>query len=73
MDPPVYGHGPTGQVWDFNKDFPSLLENCKQLLSEKPLFILVNAYAISASSIMLENVFRDLSLDGLLSQFRGGL
>jgi len=55
MDPPAYGHGPTGEVWDFNKDFPKLLENCKKILSDKPLFVLVNAYAISSSSITLAN------------------
>jgi 23S rRNA (cytosine1962-C5)-methyltransferase len=59
MDPPVYGHGPTGEVWDFNKDFPKLLNNCKEILSENPLFILVNAYAISSSSITLANTLND--------------
>ena len=56
MDPPVYGHGPKGEVWDFGKHFPILLDNCLQLLSNKPLFILVNAYAVSTSSISLGNI-----------------
>lgn len=59
MDPPIYGHGPKGEVWDFNKDFPKLVETCFKLLSDNPLFFLVNAYAISASSLMLENVLND--------------
>lgn len=59
MDPPVYGHGPAGEVWDFNKHFPELLKNCKQLLSVSPLFIMVNAYAISSSSITLANTLND--------------
>ena len=59
MDPPIYGHGPTGEVWDFPKNFPELTRLCTQLLSDEPLFIIINAYAISASSIMLENVLRD--------------
>lgn len=59
MDPPAYGHGPTGEVWDFNKDFPKLLSNCKNLLSENPLFVIVNAYAISSSSITLANTLND--------------
>lgn len=59
MDPPIYGHGPSGEKWDFNKDFPRLLENCRQLLSDNPLFILINAYAISSSALMLENVLGD--------------
>lgn len=59
MDPPVYGHGPKGEIWDFNKDFPKLLGNCNLILSENPLFILVNAYAISSSSITLANSLND--------------
>jgi 23S rRNA (cytosine1962-C5)-methyltransferase len=59
MDPPVYGHGPKGEVWDFNKHFPELLNNCKQILSDNPIFVLVNAYAISSSSITLANTLND--------------
>jgi len=59
MDPPAYGHGPNGEVWDFNKSFPELLKTCSSLLSDNPLFVLANAYAISSSGIMLENVFKD--------------
>ncbi|EKE12140.1 MAG: hypothetical protein ACD_13C00296G0002 [uncultured bacterium] len=59
MDPPAYGHGPAGEVWDFNKDFPTLLSNCKQILSYSPLFVLANAYAISSSSITLANTLND--------------
>ena len=59
MDPPVYGHAPNGEPWDFKKDFPNLLANCKQILSDQPLFVIVNAYAISTSSITLANTLRD--------------
>lgn len=59
MDPPVYGHGPNGEIWDFNKSFPALLANCKQILSGNPVFIIVNAYAISASSLLLSNMLED--------------
>ena len=59
MDPPVYGHGPNGEVWDFNKSFPVLLDNCSKLLSNKPLFVIANAYAVSYSAIMLKNLSED--------------
>jgi 23S rRNA (cytosine1962-C5)-methyltransferase len=59
MDPPVYGHGPDGEIWDFTKSFPQLMELCRQVLSDQPLFFLVNAYAISASALMLQNVLED--------------
>ncbi len=59
MDPPIYGHGPNGETWDFNKSFPILLENCKKLLTTNPAFVIINAYAISASSLMLSNMMED--------------
>lgn len=59
MDPPVYGHGPTGQIWKFNENFPKLMEDVSKILSKNPLFVVVNAYAISSSAIMLENVMKD--------------
>ena len=64
MDPPVYGHGATGQIWKFNDSFPKLVELTAKLLSKNPLFLVVNAYAISSSSIMLENVMRDFLKNG---------
>lgn len=66
MDPPIYGHGPKGEVWDFNTSFPELMEACKAVLSEKPLFMIVNAYAISSSSLMLENVLKDYLPNGTI-------
>jgi 23S rRNA (cytosine1962-C5)-methyltransferase len=59
MDPPVYGHGPSGEIWDFNQSFPELLTNCRKILSPKPVFVIVNAYAISSSSLMLANTMED--------------
>lgn len=59
MDPPVYGHAPNGKPWDFAKDFAKLLENCRQILSGSPLFVLVNAYAISTSPTTLQNTIHD--------------
>lgn len=59
MDPPVYGHGPHGEKWSFVKDFPVLLNNVSKILTEKPLFVIVNAYAISTSSTSLANMLRD--------------
>ncbi len=66
MDPPVFGHGPDGSMWKFNESFPKLLTLVKQVLSDKPLFIIINAYAISSSALMLKNVMEDYfsDLDG---------
>ncbi len=60
MDPPIYGHGPEGETWKFSSSFPKLLATCKTLLTPNPLFFLVNAYAISASAVMLSNMLTEL-------------
>jgi 23S rRNA (cytosine1962-C5)-methyltransferase len=63
MDPPIYGHGPTGEKWDFHESFPKLLSLCRQVLVPQPMFVLINAYAISSSALMLENVLSDYVKD----------
>jgi 23S rRNA (cytosine1962-C5)-methyltransferase len=50
MDPPAFGHGPSDELWKIEKDLLPLLELCKELLSEKPLFVLINGYAAGYSS-----------------------
>lgn len=58
MDPPAYGRGPTGQLWEIERDLSELVEACAKII-EDPLFFLVNAYATSFSAIALENVLKD--------------
>ena len=45
MDPPSFGRGPDGQVWHIEEDFVLLIAQCRELLSEKPLFFIANGYA----------------------------
>ncbi len=59
MDPPVYGHGPNGEKWSFSKNFPELMDNVSNILIDNPLFVIVNAYAISTSSTSLGNMLID--------------
>jgi 23S rRNA (cytosine1962-C5)-methyltransferase len=69
MDPPKFGHGPKGERWEFEEMFPNLMKLTTKLLSPNPVFFLVNAYAISASSLMLQNVLADTltQLSGTIS------
>jgi 23S rRNA (cytosine1962-C5)-methyltransferase len=53
LDPPKFGRGPHGEVWEFFKLFPDLLDGCRALLNAQPLFIVVTAYAIRASALSL--------------------
>src|SRR3989344_1630741 len=58
-DPPAFGHGAQNETWKFNEGFPKLLANVINLLSDEPIGILINAYAISSPSTMLLNTLRD--------------
>ena len=53
LDPPKFGRGPKGEVWQFYKWIPSLLEACQQVLSADPQFVLLTAYAVKASALTL--------------------
>lgn len=59
MDPPAFGRGPVGEVWKIEKDFLELLDLCKQLLSDKPIFCLLNGYSSGYSAIAYENALKD--------------
>ncbi|MBP5684582.1 MAG: class I SAM-dependent methyltransferase [Bacilli bacterium] len=57
MDPPAFGRGANGEVWNIEKNLFELLDLCKEILSEKPLFVLVNSYS-GLSPILLENLLK---------------
>ncbi len=56
MDPPSYGRGANGEVWKFEESICDLVELCSNVLSEKPLFFLINSYTTGISSTVLENI-----------------
>ncbi len=57
MDPPSFGRGANGETWIIEKNLYELLELCQELLSDKPLFMLVNSYS-GLSPILLENMLK---------------
>lgn len=56
MDPPVYGRGPQGELWEIEKEISDLIQNCAKLLSNKASFFIVNTYTSSISLTALENL-----------------
>lgn len=56
MDPPSYGRGSNGEVWNIEKDLNSLISLCSELLSDNPLFFLINSYTTGLSSEVLRNL-----------------
>lgn len=68
MDPPSYGKGPKGEVWKFEDSLYVLIEACNKILSDKPLFFLINSYTTGVSSTVLANILKTtIKLDGKIS------
>ena len=58
MDPPVYGRGPNGELWQIDNSLSKLVEECIKLLSYNPILFLINCYTASFSHISLKNVLK---------------
>ncbi len=59
LDPPKFGRGPKGEVWEFFDLLPNLLELCRQALSPQPRFFVLTAYAVQASALSLYYAVQD--------------
>ena len=58
MDPPSYGRGTYGEVWKLEQNLEYLVKKCSEILSDKPLFFLINAYTTGISSTVLYNILK---------------
>ncbi len=58
MDPPSYGRGKNGEIWKFEDNIEELIKLCTKVLSDEPLFFLVNSYTTGISSQVIENILR---------------
>jgi 23S rRNA (cytosine1962-C5)-methyltransferase len=63
LDPPKFGRGPKGEVWEFFDLFPRLMAACRDILSPQPLFLVVTAYAIRASALSIYHLLKDTTGD----------
>lgn len=67
MDPPSYGRGPSGEVWKIEESVDELVRLTAQLLSERPLFFLINSYTTGLSPMTMKYI-----LDVHVTSKRGG-
>lgn len=67
MDPPSYGRGPAGEVWRLEENIYALVEMCLPILSERPLFFMLNSYTTGLSPAVMEYI-----LNCVLKKARGG-
>jgi len=58
MDPPSYGRGPRGEVWKVEEKLYEFTDACMDLLSDRPLFFLINSYASKFAPSVLANILK---------------
>ena len=56
MDPPSYGRGPGGEVWKLENELYGLVSACTRVMSENPLFMLINSYTTGLQPAVLSNM-----------------
>jgi 23S rRNA (cytosine1962-C5)-methyltransferase len=59
LDPPAYGRGPKGEVWQLFDDLPAMVELTRAILTPKPLAVVLTAYSIRASFFAIHALMRD--------------
>lgn len=73
MDPPSYGRGPGGEVWKLEDCVYGLVKLCAGVLSEKPLFFLLNSYTTGLSPAVMGYILGSLMKDGTVTAEEIGL
>jgi 23S rRNA (cytosine1962-C5)-methyltransferase len=68
MDPPSYGRGPNGEIWKIEDSLYGFVEQCMGVLSDNPLFFLINSYTTGFSPTVLENILKQT----IGTRYKGG-
>ncbi len=63
LDPPKFGRGPKGEVWEVYKSLPKLLAACREVVSQQPLFFVFTVYAVQAAAIHLGQTLQAMMSD----------
>ena len=58
LDPPAYGHGPNGEKWKLEDHIQEMMHDVVQLLDPKEHFLILNAYSMGFSSVIIENLLK---------------
>jgi hypothetical protein len=64
MDPPSYGRGSGGEIWKLEDSIYDLVELCSQVLSDKPLFFLINSYTTGLSPAVMAYILDSILVNG---------
>lgn len=69
MDPPSYGRGPGGEIWKLEDSIYDLVKVCSEVLSDNPLFFLLNSYTTGLSPSVMAYILNDI----LVEKFGGSV
>jgi 23S rRNA (cytosine1962-C5)-methyltransferase len=76
LDPPAYGHGPAGEKWKLEDNINEMTKAVLEILDEKEHFLILNAYSLGFSAMILENLFaarkKDLEIGELFLKAKSG-
>ncbi|MEE0867186.1 MAG: SAM-dependent methyltransferase, partial [Clostridia bacterium] len=73
MDPPSYGRGPGGEVWKIEDSICAFVRRCALLLSDTPLFFIINSYTTGLSPTVLTNLMKLCLPEGRVESSEIGL
>ena len=71
LDPPKFGRGPKGEVWEIYKSLPVLLQACRAVLSSHPLFVVLTVYAVKVSALHVCQSLQEIMM-GLQGNLESG-
>ncbi|MBP3619411.1 MAG: class I SAM-dependent methyltransferase [Clostridia bacterium] len=60
MDPPSYGRGPSGEMWKLENNLADFVELTRKVLSDKPLFVLINSYTTGLQPTVIANILKSV-------------
>lgn len=58
MDPPSYGRGPSGEIWKVEDEIFNLVSLCMEILSDTPMFFLINSYTTGLSGSIIKDILQ---------------
>lgn len=73
MDPPSFGRGPKGETWKIEEDIFSFVKLTAKLLSDNPLFVLINSYTTGLQPTVMANILNSTLKNGKVEAYEVGL
>lgn len=65
LDPPAFGHGPKGEKWKLEDNLAEMMKNVLRILDDKEHFLILNAYSLGLSALVIENLLKETAGDRL--------